>query len=70
MQRAWLVFALLTLLGGCGLAGTGAASGAAAQSAAQQAAAARETEDQVKRQLDAAGQQAADRRRAGEADGQ
>jgi hypothetical protein len=70
MERAWPVLVLVTLLGGCGVAGTGAAAGAAAPSAAQQAAQARQTEEQVRQRLEDAARQDAERRRAAEADGQ
>ena len=70
MERVWPLLVLLMLLGGCGVAGTGAAAGAAAPSAAQQAAQARQTEEQVRQRLDEAARQDAERRRAAEADGQ
>ena len=50
-------------LAGCGVAETGASAGAAAESAAQQAA-----QDEVQ-QVDAAYREAAEQRRAAEADG-
>ena len=52
MVRSGALAVLLSLLGGCGLAETGVTAAAGANSAAQQAAAAKQTEDQVKQQLD------------------
>jgi len=66
MTRAWLMLALLTLPGGCGVVETGATAAAGANSAAQQASQAKQTEDRVKQQLDPAYQQAADQRKAAE----
>jgi hypothetical protein len=69
MRCTWALLALPALLGGCGVAGTGTAGSAAAESAAQQAAQGRAAEDEVRRQIDAAYSQAAEQRRAAEADG-
>jgi hypothetical protein len=70
MGRAWQLIVLVSLLGGCGVADTGAAASAGAQAAGQQAAQAKRTEDQVRQQIEAAAGQDADQRRAAEADGQ
>jgi hypothetical protein len=56
-------------LAGCGVAGTGVSAGAAAESPAQQAAQARPAQDQVRQQIDAAYREAAEQRRAADADG-
>ena len=68
MARTFAVTTLLMLLAGCGLAETGSAGVAGAESAAQQAAQAKQTEDRVTQQIDAAYQQAAEQRRAAEPD--
>ena len=70
MARTWAVLSLLTLLGGCDLAGSGAATTAGATSAAQQAGEAKGTEERVRRQIDAADQQAVEQRHAAEQGGQ
>lgn len=70
MERTWALLVLPALLVGCGVAGTGAAGSSAAESAAQQAAQGRAAQDEVRRQIDAAYSQAAEQRRAAEADGQ
>jgi hypothetical protein len=57
----------LATLSGCGLAETGAAAAGGAASAAQQAAHARQDEQRVKDQLDAANRVAEEQRRAAEA---
>jgi len=62
-----LALALAAALTGCGLAETGAAAAAAGASKAEELRRAKETEAQVKQQIDAAYQQAAEQRRAGEA---
>lgn len=67
MRRVWALLTLMLALSGCGVAGTGAASATAAAAEAQQAAQARQTEDRVKQQIGAAGQQAVDQQRAAEA---
>ena len=67
MRRVWALLTLLLALAGCGVAGTGAAPATRAVAEAQQAAQARQTEDRVKQQIDAAEQQGADQRRAAEA---
>jgi hypothetical protein len=69
MGRLTALLALVSCLGGCGLAGSGAAATAGAASEAQQAAQAKHTEARVKEQIDATYQQAAEQRRAAEADG-
>ncbi len=67
MTLPWPLLVLLILPAGCGLVDTGATAAAGAQSAAQQAAAAKQTEDRLKQQLDAAAKQAADQRQAEDA---
>jgi len=57
-------------LTGCGLAGTSIAGATAGASQVEQARQAKETEARVKRQLDAAAQLDADRRKAAEAESQ
>jgi hypothetical protein len=57
-------------LTGCGLVDTGAATAASAASQVEQVRQAKETEARVKKQLDAAYQQAADQRHAAEAESQ
>ncbi len=59
-----------TTLTGCGLVDTGAATAAAGASQAEQVRQAKNTEAQVRKQLDAAYQQSADQRRAAEAESQ
>ena len=61
---------LSATLAGCGLAETGVAGAAAGASQAEQVRQAKQTEARVQRQLDAAIQQDADRRRAAEAESQ
>ena len=68
MGRLWLI-ALLTLAHGCGVAATGTATATAAAPAGQDAPQARQTEERVRQQIGSAYQQAADQRRAAEADG-
>jgi hypothetical protein len=70
MGRLTALLALVSCLGGCGLAGTGTAATAGAASEAQQADRAKQTEARVKQQIDASYQQAAEQRRAAEADRQ
>jgi hypothetical protein len=70
MGRAWAALALLTLLGGCDLGGSGAAATAGTASAAQQASEAHKAGERVRQRLDAAGQQAAQQRQAADPDGQ
>ncbi|MBV8877803.1 MAG: hypothetical protein JO158_08825 [Gammaproteobacteria bacterium] len=71
MGRAWAVLILLVaVLTGCGVAETGAAGASAAESAAQQAAQAQSTQAEVRKQIDAAYQEDAERRRAADTDGQ
>ena len=63
-------FVCAALLTGCGLAETGIAAGAQGASQAEQVRQAKETEARVQKQLDAATQLDADRRRAAEAESQ
>jgi len=73
MPRSVLLAAILAvgaMLGGCGLAETGAAAAAGGASQAEQVRQAKETEARVRKQLDAAYQQAADQRRAAETESQ
>ena len=70
MRRVWALLTLTMSLAGCGLAGTGAPGAAGAAAEAQQARQARHTQEQVKQQIDAAVQQAADQRRDAEASAQ
>ena len=58
------------LLGGCGLAETGAGAAAGAASEAQQAKQAKATEAKIQQQINAAYQQDAARRKAAEAETQ
>jgi hypothetical protein len=58
---------LAATLAGCGLAETGIAGAAGGASKAEELRQAKETEARVQRQVDAAYQQAAEQRRAGEA---
>ena len=69
MDRSWALSAITLALAGCGVAETGVSAGAAAESAGQQAAQARAAQDQVRQQIDAAYREAAEQRRAAEADG-
>ncbi|HYL02793.1 MAG TPA: hypothetical protein VEU54_05190 [Steroidobacteraceae bacterium] len=66
LQRLAAALALSGLLSGCGLGGTGAAGAAGASAETQQAAQARQTEERVRADIDAAQDQAAERRRAAE----
>jgi Na+-transporting methylmalonyl-CoA/oxaloacetate decarboxylase gamma subunit len=71
MGRQWAVLILLVpVLAGCGVAETGAAGASAAESAAQQAAQAQSTQAEVRKQIDAAYQEDAERRRAADRVGQ
>ncbi len=70
MGRVWAVLAPAMVLAGCGVAETGTTAANAAESAAQQAAQARASQDEVRRQIDAASTQAAEQRRAAETEGQ
>jgi predicted dienelactone hydrolase len=70
MGRPWALLAVVTLLGGCDLGGSGAAATAGSASAAQQAGEARKSEDRVRQQIDAANRQAAEQRQAVDKDGQ
>jgi len=70
MERLWVSLAVALPLAGCGAAATGSGAGTAAESAVQQAAQAQAVQDQVRQQVDAAYRQAAEQRRAAEADGQ
>lgn len=67
MPAVALALVLAVVLSGCGLAETGAAAAAGGVSKAEELRRAKETEAQVKQQIDAAYQQAAEQRRAGEA---
>lgn len=62
MNRIFVSIALLSSLSGCGIAGTGAAAAAGGVSEAQEAKQAKQTEEHVRQQLDAAQQQASQRR--------
>jgi signal transduction histidine kinase len=64
MERLLPLACLCALLGGCGLADTGAAAAGSAASAAQQAAEAKRTEERVREQIEAANREAAERERA------
>jgi hypothetical protein len=68
MKRLWALLMVALPLAGCGVAETGASATSAADSAAQQAAQARAPQDKVRRQIDAAYSEAAEQRRAAEAD--
>ncbi len=74
MSKSVLLTAILVvvgaMLGGCGLAEMGAAAVAGGASQAEQVRQAKETEARIHKQLDAAYQQAADQRRAAEAESQ
>jgi hypothetical protein len=70
MERLWVPLAAALPLVGCGVAATGSGAGTAAETAVQQAAQAQAAQDQVRQQVDAAYRQAAEQRRAAEADGQ
>ena len=61
---------LSATLSGCGLAGTSVASATAGASQVEQARQAKETEARVQKQLDAAAQLDADRRKAAETESQ
>lgn len=69
MRYALAIALLLAALDGCGLADTGVAAGGAA-AAAQQAARARQDEQRVRDQIDAASRVAEEQRRAAEAKAQ
>ena len=69
MRYALAIALLLAAVDGCGLAGTGVAAGGAAAEA-QQAARARQDEQRVRDQIDAAKQVAEEERRAAEAKAQ
>ena len=70
MERLWVSLAAALPLAGCGVTATGSGAGTAAESAVQQAAQAQAAQEQVRQQVDAAYRQAAEQRRAAEADGQ
>jgi hypothetical protein len=70
MRYALALSLLLAVLSGCGLAGTGAAAAGGAAAEAQQAAQARQTEQRVKDQIDAANRLAEEQRRAADAQAQ
>lgn len=66
MIRTVAILAAAMLLGSCGLAETGAAAGATGASAAEQAQQAETIQDEVKADIDAAQQAAAEARRQAE----
>lgn len=66
MARVWALVTLSLSLSGCGLAGTTTAAAGGAASEAQEAREAKQKEERVKPQLDAAFEQAADKRRDAE----
>jgi len=66
MERFWALLVVALPLAGCGVAGTGVGAATATESAAQPAAQAQAAQDQI----DAAYRQAAEQRRAADADGQ
>jgi hypothetical protein len=66
MHRIILTILLVSGMCGCGLAGTGAAAAAGGASEVQQAAQARQTEEKVRQQVNAAQQQAAQQRQDAE----
>jgi hypothetical protein len=71
MGRAWALLALpVALSAGCGVAQTGLGGGSAAESAAQQAAQAQAAQAEVRRQIDTAYKEDAQRRGAADTDGQ
>lgn len=70
MRYALVLSLLLFALSGCGLAATGTAAAGAAGAEAQQAAQARQTEQRVRQQIDAANRVAEEQRHAAEAQGQ
>ena len=69
MKWLWALLAMTLSVAGCGVAETGVSAGAATETAAQQAAQAPAAQDQVRQQIDAAYREAAEQRRAAEADG-
>jgi hypothetical protein len=68
MARSLVLMAIMLLLVGCGVAETGAAAAAGAASAAEEARQGKETEARLQRQIDAANRQAAEQRKAADAD--
>jgi hypothetical protein len=70
MHRVITTVLLSAAMSACGLADSGAAATTAAQSAAQQAAQARQNEDRVRQQVDAAYGAAEQQRRAAESQAQ
>lgn len=66
MIRTMMILVASAMLGGCGLAETGAAAAATGASAAEQARQAQQIEEKVRAQLDAAQQAAAQSREAAE----
>ena len=66
LLRLALPLLLASLCAGCDLAGTAVATGAGATAEVEQAKQAKQTEDRVKRELDAAQQTAAQQRAAAE----
>jgi hypothetical protein len=68
--KSLALLAMLLALTGCGLAETGATAAAGGASAAQQAKQAKDTEEKLQQQINAAYQQDAARRKAAEAQAQ
>ncbi len=68
MQRSLVLIGLVLSLSGCGVAETGAVAASAATTKAQEVRQGLETEKRVRQQLDIAAQQAAEQRKAAEAD--
>ena len=64
MQRVLVLMGLAAALNGCGLADTSTTAAASGTDAARQAASARQTEQRVKQQIEATGEQAVERQRA------
>ena len=69
LLRLALPLLAASLCAGCGLAGTAVATGAGATAEVEEAKQAKQTEDRVKRELDAAQQAAAQQRNDAEAQG-
>ncbi len=69
LLRLALPLLVASLCAGCGLAGTAVATGAGATAELEEAKQAKQTEDRVKRELDAAQQAAAQQRNDAEAQG-
>ena len=69
LLRLALPLVAASLCAGCGLAGTAVATGAGATAEVEQAQQAKQTEDRVKRELDAAQQASAQQRNDAESQG-